>query len=399
MMVAPDEGTVSSTVDLDLSAGQYVKGIPLGENQFLAVTHFNQLELITRDPELLQPAARRMGYDAEALEEEAEIHELIQRALTGNKKQNVPRYATYIENVVMGKMHGVLPPIHLYSAAKLPVVRSGNVQYSLIRAGQRVLTIDGETQLAAHYRVRRNPSAEVREHHGLYPLAAVIHHGIELRTARQYFHDLNVLAVRPNTSLGLSMDTTDPLMGIVGDLETEIPFLTARVDKQARQLSRRSTKVITIGTLRQMVINVAKGIAGVQYGARPAPLSDIDLSELHDVARDWFTAYFNAFANEVADRDRYLAGAAPVLAAVGAIGNQIFLAPSEQRTHLRNQLLGGLQGVDWAKGERWSGIAGKFTARGAFSVGGTKEVAYAVYNVLSDMGNPGYGRVRGRASS
>src|SRR5207302_1950476 len=138
--------------------------------------------------------------------------------------------------------------------------------------------------------------------------------------ARQYFHDLNVLAVRPNTSLGLSMDTRDPFITLLDDVETSIDFLRGRVDKQARQLRKSSDKVLTMQTLRQMVINIAKGISDIQS-------------------------------------------------------------------------------VDWKKGQRWSGIAGRVNEQGGnFIVGGTKEVAYAVFNVLANPDNDGFRRVRGTPS-
>src|SRR5215469_2054766 len=110
--------TVTVTEELDLSAGQYVKGIHLRENIFIASTNFKQLKTITRNPAFLQPGARRGMYDADDLEAEAEIHALIQRALAGNKKSNVPAYRAYIEDVVMGKV-GVLPPMHLWSPKPL----------------------------------------------------------------------------------------------------------------------------------------------------------------------------------------------------------------------------------------------------------------------------------------
>jgi DNA-sulfur modification-associated len=389
--------TTDMAANLDLSAGRYVKGIRVNKDTFLAVTSFNQLQGVMRNPRELQTAAKRSGYDAEALEEEAGIHELIQRALSGSKRSNVPSYAAYIREVVEGRRIGVLPPMHLWSAEPLAEVPLGQTTYLLIPDGTRLFAIDGETQLAAHFELHGSP--EIRKAHGAYPLGAVIHHGISVQAARQYFHDLNLLAVRPSTSLGLAMDTIDPLMRVVAELEVKIPFLTGRVDKQARQLRKGSQKIITIHSLRQMTINVAKGIAGVQYGAKPAPLDDVDLKDVAEVARDWFTAYFETFAAQVIDREATLAGAAPVLAAVGAMGNQILHATDGNRSHKRDQLLASLQEVDWKKGEHWAGIAGKFTTRGTFSVGGTKEVAYSVYNVLSQPENPGFSRVRGSAAA
>lgn len=89
------------------------------------------------------------------------------------------------------------------------------------------------------------------------------------------------------------------------------------------------------------------------------------------------------------DREHKLAGTAPVLAAVGAMGKEILDADPSLRPAIQARLLAELQEVDWTKGAGWAGIAGKFSARGAFSVGGTKEVAYAVYNVLTDPTNLG----------
>jgi hypothetical protein len=89
-----------------------------------------------------------------------------------------------------------------------------------------LLAIDGETQLTAHYQLDEQTTPELRKLHRDFPVACIVHHGLPVSTARQYFHDLNVLAVRSNTSLGLSMDTKDPVMKVVGDIEG-LPHLVA----------------------------------------------------------------------------------------------------------------------------------------------------------------------------
>jgi DNA sulfur modification protein DndB len=40
--------------------------------------------------------------------------------------------------------------------------------------------------------------------------------------------------------------------------------------------------------------------------------------------------------------------------------------------------------IDWEKGKPWEGTAGKYTPRGTFAVGGSKETAYAIYVALTD---------------
>lgn len=388
------------TTDLDLSAGAYVKGIVLNDQCFIAATTFQQLRTITRDPEVLQPGSKR-GSDEPGIEEERSIHELIQRALAGNKKSNVPRYVRYIEELVTGRAPGVLPPMHLWSMQRLEIVSVGVTTYALVPNGEHLLAIDGETQLAAHHTLGRASTigSETRNKHQQFSLSAVIHHGVPTRTARQYFHDLNILAVRPNTSLGLAMDTQDPIMQIVSDVEANLDVLAGRVEKMSRQLPRKSTKLVTLQSLRQMVVDIAKGISGVQYGARPVPSEGLHLRELALVAPEWIGAVFEEFLDQIQDRETYLTGTGSVLAAVGAMGHQLLPLPGNERRRMQEELIEDLRAVDWTKDSHWVGIAGNFTASGVFSVKGTKEVAYAVYNALTDVDSAGYHQVRGASSN
>jgi DNA sulfur modification protein DndB len=289
--------------------------------------------------------------------------------------------------------------MHLWSEQKLKIVRHGTQTYALVPNGEHLLAIDGETQLAAHWSLDITAThLELRGAHRDYPLAAIVHHGITVENARQYFHDLNVLAVRPNTSLGLSMDTKDPIIKVVSDLEVSIPLLTGRVDKQSRQLPKRNTtKIVTLQSLRQMVVNIAKGISGVQYGARPAPLDDVEIPVLREVAISWIGAFMNTFEKEIVDRETCLTGAGPVLAAVGAMGQVLLNVSGERRPAIQEQLLDSLRDINWTKGDHWLGIAGNFTPNGVFSVKGTKEVSYAVFNALTDRDNSSYARIRQQA--
>ncbi len=392
--------TTVQAAELDLSAGAYIKGVALDDATFMAATAFQQLRTVTRDPEWLQPGSRK-GDDDPSIAEERAMHELIQRALAGNKKSNAVRYQQYIEELVRERLSGlqppkVLPPMHLWSRARLEVYTVGATTYILVPNGEHLFAIDGETQLTAHHALSRSSTldSETRSQHLKLPLGAVVHHGVPTGIARQFFHDLNILAVRPNTSLGLSMDTQDPIMQVVGDVEAGIAMLQGRVEKMSRQLPRRSEKLVTLQSLRQMVIDIAKGISGVQFGARPAPLDGVDIRELTAVAVSWIGAYFEAFEAAIADRDHQLAGTGPVLAAVGAIGSELLGLPATERTQRSRELLASLADVSWSKGDQWVGIAGNYTASGVFSVKGTKEVAYAVYNALADSNNAGYRQVR-----
>ncbi len=376
----------------DPAKGIHVRGLQLTGDSFTAVTNFDQLRSITRHPADLQEGVRRTGYDADVVAEEAEIHSLIQRAMTGAKKRNVKDYAFYIQSVVLGMRPGVLPPIHLWSMLALETVRVEPSTYLVVPNGSFLMAIDGETQLTAHYEAQRDLPPESRNQHGKYPLSVVIHHGIDVPIARQLFHDLNVLAVRPNVSLSLNMDSSDPLMTIVDHLEAVSPLVN-RVEHQKRQLPKASPKLVTTQTLRQMVINVAKGVGGIQFGARPAPVEGLDLDDVERVSQSWIGAYFSEFGSEVHDRENTIAGSPAILAAVGAMGNILLRTEPLSRADKQEELIAKLREVDWKKGEHWVGIAGAIKAKG-FSVSSPKEATYNVYGALTDSANINHSRIR-----
>ncbi|MFB7461398.1 DNA sulfur modification protein DndB [Streptomyces sp. NPDC056188] len=380
--------------DMDFSRGSYVKGIAVNERQFLATTQFQQLRGVTRDPALLQPNTKQRASDPD-LSELGELHDLVQRALQGNKKTNAKKYRQYIESVVNGGV-GVLPPIHLWIPQPLDVATIGARTYAIVPTGEWLLSIDGETQLTAHFAIDTDPATtpEMKKAHRELNLGVIIHHGVSAKVARQYFHDLNVLAVRPNTSLGLSMNTSDPLMQVVDDVQT-LDILRGRVEQSARQLSKKSSsKLVTLQNLRQLVVNVAKGISGIQYGSRPVPVEEVDLRALSEVSSNLVARYFDRYLSEIADREQSLAGTGPVLAAVGAMGNKVLRAPAYERDAELERLFHTIKPVNWRKGPQWVGIAGNYTAGGVFSTKGTKEVAYAVHTALSDPSSETYRKIR-----
>ena len=76
------------------------------------------------------------------------------------------------------------------------------------------------------------------------------------------------------------------------------------------------------------------------------------------------------------------------------MGEVLLRSAPEDRPPLQSRMLASLREVNWSKGEHWIGIAGNYTPGGVFSVKGTKEVAYAVFNALTDRANGSYNRVR-----
>lgn len=314
----------------------------------------------------------------------------VQRFFEAAKKKNVAPYADYIVEVRNGE-DGITPPITLYSEKKLSVDdREDGTAFIQVPWDERLIAIDGETQLAArHEAASRYPDTKQDF------VAIYICHGHDKQWARQAFHDLNTLGVRPNAALSIGMDARDPITHVCRVIERRVPLFSGRVNKVHRQLRAGDAHIITITTLRSACVTFAKGISGVQYGNRPVPMQTNEMNHIEEVALEWFGAVAQAIGPSLEDRETKLASSPPVLAAIGALGNQLLAEASPDHRRAKSIMLANdLKQIDWARGQSWVGIAGKISPKGTFAVGGAKEYAYAVYSALTDPVSPGFAAIR-----
>ncbi len=377
---------------LNPTDGHIVAGTKIDDHRFLGRVRASQLFQIAPDP---RDTENKKKHDAsKELQELLNVREEVQRLFEGAKKRNVDPYSEYIVALHSGE-DGITPVITLYSEGRLEVdERPDGTGFIQIPWDQRLIAIDGETQLAArHEAANREPATKQQF------VAVYICHGKDQLWARQSFHDLNALGVRPNAALSIGMDARDPITQVSRDVERDVPFFRNRVNKARRQLRTNDPEVTTIAALRGACVTLAKGIVGVQYGARPVPIGEDDLPAVRAAAVDWFSALSEALGQFMLDRENNVTSSPAVLAALGAVGNQALYIgdPDARRTKCR-QLAVELKTVNWMRGKAWEGIAGKFTPKGAFSLGGPKETAHAIFAALTNPSSEGYARVRGLPS-
>jgi DGQHR domain-containing protein len=373
---------------LNPTNGHIIAGVKIDEHRFLGRAKAAQLFQIAPDP---RDTENKKKLDAsKELQDLLSIREEVQRLFEGAKKKNVPSYAGYIAEVHKGE-DGITPPITLFSEDKLDIEELENgTALAQVPWDQNLVAIDGETQLAARHEAA-NIDPETK--HDFVPL--YICHGKDVLWARQAFHDLNALGVKPNAALSIGMDARDPITRVCREVERQVPFFTGRVNKVRRQLRGSDPEVVTITSLRGACVTIAKGINGIQFGARPVPADDAEIAAIEAAAVDWFKALSDAIGPALEDRVNKLASSPTVLAALGAIGQQVVATTDPVMRQARcKQLAEGLKSVNWERGKAWEGIAGKFTPKGTFAVGGAKETAYAVYSALSDPTSSGYSRIR-----
>jgi DNA sulfur modification protein DndB len=255
-----------------------------------------------------------------------------------------------------------------------------------------LIAIDGETQLAARYVAREIDPATAKTW-----VAIKVCHGRNVDWAKQVFHDLNVLGVVPNAALAIGMDNRDPMTAVARAVEENVPLLRGRVNRQSRQLKARDNELMTISTLRGACITLAEGISGIKHGANPVSIPKEKVNHVQTVAIEWFSAVAEKIGPAIEDRPRTVASAPAVMAAIGALGHVLVeISDPLARQRRTADLAERLAPVNWEKGQHWEGIAGKFTPKGNFSLGGPKETAYAIYAAISDGTTEAYLKVRRR---
>jgi DNA sulfur modification protein DndB len=373
---------------LNPTNGHIIAGTVLDGHRFLGRVQAAQLFQIAPDP--------RDTEDKKKLDASHELQELrgvrdqVQRLFEGAKRKNVDSYAEYIADLHHGG-EGLTPPITLYTPEILDYQETDNGTALIqIPWETRLIAIDGETQLAARHEAANLEPETKKEFVAVY-----INHGRDDAWARQAFHDLNTLAVRPNPALSMGMDARNPINQVARVVEQKVPFFTRRVNKVRRQLRAGDLEIVTLPSLRGACVTLAKGINGVQYGTRPVPIDNDKLPSIQDAAIEWFDALAGEFGHIFENRQKYLMSAPAVMAALGAMGHPLVeIADPQGRKLKARDLVRSLKAVNWSRDKTWESIAGKFTPKGTFSIGGAKETAYAIFAALTDENSSSYTKVR-----
>ncbi|TWP49245.1 hypothetical protein FKR81_24315 [Lentzea tibetensis] len=330
----------------------------------------------------------------------------VQRSVTGAKKSNVIAYGQYIlEGFRRERELWDTPTMQLFreDSVELFKLPDGNGVAFLLSPGDFLVNTDGETQrMAWAWAAAREPEINNAK------VAVTISHGRSVSWARQIFHDFNLLGVRPNVAVGISMDSSDVATRIARELEERSPVLKNRVMQTGRQLGQNSTELVTISALRSAVVTTLIGRTGLGLGSKPIgeKLQGIDESVLLKHVLDVWKPLLEMLIPEFNRRNETVVSAPVIMAGLGVLAHQTLPNPprsasTEQITSEDVQKL--ISQICWDRSARnehgqpispWEGIAGKITPTGKFSIGGIKEYGHAVIEALADPDSEAGKRVR-----
>jgi hypothetical protein len=403
------------------TAGVPVQVLRFRDKAALGVTTLSVVISVLPDPALEETAMNAKSKLADALREQralrdhATLRDEVQRFLRGSAKgRNVKPYANYIANGLRGEFGEAwsTPPLTLWSPRSIHF--EGDSAY--LPLGQKLVAIDGETQVAALHEIYNHPDAYRLDSDVLetVPIPFEIYWDIETIEARQIFRDRNLLGVAMPKNLALGMDSRDlgtivaehaaTLVEATGTADDgdDIPF-TELIERRKRQLGKADLAWVTLSAWRGLATTTLLGTAGIEATSRTLEVDDLDGADL-DVAKDEagsvMAAIVDTFPHEFSARSAITAPA--VLAGIGALAYHTMPWAEDVEPMTRTELLKALRRVKWAREPQyWEGVAAKrSTTRdgqlgGLSFAGGIKDSAHRVYDALSDPGSELGRRIRG----
>lgn len=410
--------TMPEAVSLDFTRGTHLACLEVeydpatGAGEVIATMPVPQLLELVLDPKASEDP-KRVAEDPR-LARTSELRKEVQRAVEGAKAKNAVSFGHYLVEGATGVRPAMVPAITLFHPEPLDVVDlGGGLKALVIPFGDFFVALDGETQrIAWQLGVNEHPALMAKR------VKVTIHFGKPISHARQGFYDLNTREVKPNAAVSISMDTIDPATRITRDLMEASDLLKTRgVNLTRRQLRATDTEVVTISALRTGITTTMFGSGGLAIGNRStgdrlADLSKQQLDELGQAVIDVWVAILDSESIEKAfvHRKETVISAPSILAGIGIVAHHAmpdFIRSKTVAQWSVEDVVDALEGVNWQRatykvneqGEKvgqsvWTGIAGKFTPSGTFSIGGPKEVGHAVADALENPTSPTGRRIR-----
>jgi hypothetical protein len=409
--------TTGYATEIDRRRGDPLRVLELSPTRFLATMPWGQLARIVPDPRKAENV-QALRYLSSEERRQAETRNEVQRNIKSTKKaENAKAYARYLAEVIRGEREErwATPPFALWIGHELETVHAQSpfgvdtvayLPYDVVG-----VLVDAETQHLAHFLLREDPAG-----HGLTTaqinarlVGVEVYHNIDLVSARQIFHDRNLLGVIPNKNVALASDSSNVATNITLALlkEVQVPGpsgeglvpLQKVVSVRQRQLKAADPEWLTLSTLRSFVITAIFGKSGFEKTSGPISglpagcTREVATAEIHEV----LTRILATFAPAFTARLSTVIASPAVFAALGAVAHRVMSWSKEEGGILTiEELMRLLADVKWDRNPKyWEGTAGKQTATGAFSLaGGVKDNGSKTTAALGDPSSARFHWVR-----
>lgn len=211
-------------------------------------------------------------------------------------------------------------------------------------------------------------------------IPVVIFTGIDQKGEQQLFHDLNLLAGKPNKSIALNFDSSDLYSTLAKELAKNNEHLVRmRVETEKTQIRGNNNQIMVLSTLRNMLCFIITGANKDKEGI----LNIENYSEYYNTLDEIINLLFNTLPEDASNRDKYIIGTAATLQGIGKYLNEVIY--NRDSLDWQNEIA-KLGNIDWSHDSKvWVGYGGSYIPeKNKFVFTGTSAGINGVYEALKN---------------
>jgi len=145
-------------------------------------------------------------------------------------------------------------------------------------------------------------------------IPVVIFTGIDQKGEQQLFHDLNLLAGKPNKSIALNFDSSDQFNRLAKDLCANNEQLKRlNVETEKTQIRGNNNQIMVLSTLRNMLTYLITG----NSKDKDSILNIENYDTYYENTNEIINLLFSVLPEDSANRDKYIIGTAATLQGIG----------------------------------------------------------------------------------
>lgn len=209
-------------------------------------------------------------------------------------------------------------------------------------------------------------------------IPVVIFTGINQKGEQQLFHDLNLLASKPNKSIALKFDSSDQYNRLAKELaKNNEQLILFDVETEKTQLRGNNTQIMVLSTLRNMICYIVTG-----SNKDKENILNIDTYDsYYETIDEVFTLLFSVLPEDAANREKYIIGTAATLQGIGKFLHHVI----ENQDNLNwQEAIKKLGKIDWShRSAVWHKAGGSYISeKNKFVFTGTSAGVNGVYEAL-----------------
>ncbi|MEF2093285.1 DNA sulfur modification protein DndB [Peribacillus frigoritolerans] len=211
-------------------------------------------------------------------------------------------------------------------------------------------------------------------------IPVVIFTEIDQKGEQQLFHDLNLLAGKPNKSIALNFDSSDLYSTLAKDLaKNNEQLLRLKVETEKTQIRGNNNQIMVLSTLRNMLCYIITGA----NKDKDSKLNIENYNDTHHTLDEILNLLFEVLPEDASNREKYIIGTAATLQGIGKYLNEVIY--NQNNVDWQNEIE-KLGTIDWSHSSFiWEGYGGSYIPeKNKFVFTGTSAGINGVYEALKN---------------